>query len=150
MITGMQHVGVCVSNLERSLDFYCNTLGLTKVAEFEAEDEKITKNILGLEGAKLKVAMVQHGEASDTTVIELIQFLTPLGKSFPSDFQYNNVGVTHIAFKVNEIEKLYQDLVSKGVRFNSPPQSLGTKELGLIKAVYFKDPDGITLEFMEF
>ena len=150
MITGMQHVGVCIRNLERSLDFYCNTLGLTKVAEFEAADEKITKNILGLEGAKLKVAMVQHGEAPEATVVELIEFQSPPGKLFPSDFQYNNVGVTHIAFKVNDIEGMYQDLAAKGVKFNSPPQSIEAKDLGLIKAVYFRDPDGITLEFMEF
>lgn len=150
MILGMQHIGVCISNLEKSLDFYCNTLGLRKVAEFEADDEKITKNILGLEGAKLKVAMVQHGEAPDATVVELIQFLSPSGKPFPKDFQYNHVGVTHIAFKVNEIEKMYQDLAAKGVQFNSPPQSLEAKDFGLIKAVYFKDPDGITLEFMEY
>jgi lactoylglutathione lyase len=149
MITGMQHVGVCVSNLEKSLAFYCDTLGLKKIVEFEVAEEKVTKNILGLPGARLKIAMVQHGEAPDATVIELIQFLSLSGKGFPEDFQYNNVGITHIAFKVTEIDKIYNDLVNKGVRFNSPVQSVETKELGTIKAAYFRDPDGISLEIIE-
>ena len=126
----------------------CSGCGL--VLKSSRVNEKIAKNILGLEGAKLKVAMVQHGEAPEATVVELIEFLSPPGKLFPSDFQYNNVGVTHIAFKVNDIEGMYQDLAAKGVKFNSPPQSIEAKDLGLIKAVYFKDPDGITLEFMEY
>jgi catechol 2,3-dioxygenase-like lactoylglutathione lyase family enzyme len=150
MITGMQHVGVCVSNLENSLAFYCGTLGLKKQVGFEIEEEKVSRNILGLPGAKLRVAMVQHGESTEATVIELIQFLSPSGKGFPDDFQYNNVGITHIAFKVTEIDKMYNDLVGKGVRFNSPVQTVETKELGTIKAAYFRDPDGISLELMEY
>lgn len=152
MITGMQHVGVCISNLEQSLAFYCNELGLKKVAQFEVPaGGEVAEKILGLPGAQLRVAMVQHGEGSEATVVELIQFLAPPGgKPFPSDFQYHNLGITHIAFKVKGIERMYQELAAKGVKFNSPPVSVETQELGTIKAAYFKDPDGITLELMEY
>lgn len=150
----MQHVGVCVSNLERSLAFYCGELGLKKVAQFEVPDgsevAKVVDEIMGLPGTYFKAAMVQHGEGGDATVVEMIQYVAPPGKPFPSDFQYNNIGITHIAFKVKGIEQMYQNLTSKGVKFNSAPRLMEIKEMGTIKIAYFKDPDGITLELIEY
>jgi catechol 2,3-dioxygenase-like lactoylglutathione lyase family enzyme len=60
----------------------------------------------------------------------------------------NNIGCTHVAFSTeNSINELYDDLVGKGVKFYSPPQSIEL-EGEVISFCYFKDPDGITLEFI--
>ncbi len=51
-----------------------------------------------------------------------------------------------MAFQVEKIDELYQQLKSRGVRFNSPPQIVRDG----VKAAYFHDPDGITLEMVEY
>lgn len=150
MLTGMQHVGVIVSDMEKSLSFYTGTLGLKKRAEFEVADEMPIKAILGVSGARMRVAMVQHGEDPEATVVELIEFLTPKGEPFPTNFRYNNIGITHVAFRVTDIVKIYDNLLKKGIEFNCYPITIDVEGFGVIKAAYFKDPDGITIELMEY
>ena len=70
--------------------------------------------------------------------IELFQFNSPQGKPFPEDFRVCDVGLTHIAFEVENIQELYRELSAKGVRFHSAP--LSVKNRGMV--CYLRDPDG--------
>jgi len=72
----------------------------------------------------------------------------PTGNAKPPSI--NDVACTHICFAVEDIEKAYQELIKKGVKFNSPPEVLSVERLKeKVKAAYFKDPDGITVEIVQ-
>ena len=143
MIKGIQHFSFTVSNLEETIHFFHDLLGLEVTPLREAKGEHIEK-IIQMPGASLRIRNVI---APDNGTIEFIEYVVPKGDRI--DLKTCNAGVAHIAFVVDDIQKMYNDLTAKGVQFNSPP--LWTKS-GIRKGwgqCYLKGPDGITLEFME-
>lgn len=146
MITGLHHTAICVSDIERSLAFYRDLLGLKVLRQVELSDQRLDQ-VVGLPGARLKVAILQVGNSQER--LELMQYLSPQGRPLPAELRQCDVGVTHVCFTVTDIERLSQDLVDRGVRFNSPVQTMDPTEVGTAKIVYLHDPDGITLELLE-
>jgi catechol 2,3-dioxygenase-like lactoylglutathione lyase family enzyme len=67
----------------------------------------------------------------------------------PCAQQLTSPGITEVAFWVKDIEKTYDELRGQGVEFYSPPQLFELAEYGKVKAVYFWDPDGTTLELLQ-
>ena len=71
-IQRLTHVGICVSDLERSLAFYRDLLGFAPEHELEVEGEP-TDTLLRLRGTKLKAVYL----ARDGVRIELLHFASP-------------------------------------------------------------------------
>jgi catechol 2,3-dioxygenase-like lactoylglutathione lyase family enzyme len=128
-----------VADLDRSVAFYRDVLGLplVRVTDGAGQDARVGV-VTGYAGARLRVAFfdVQGHE------LELIQYVTPAGRRTAPERR--DAGAAHIAFAVADADAAYQELRAKGVRFVSPPQDFGT-----VKACYFTDPDGITLELLQ-
>ena len=142
MISGIAHLSFTVSDLDTSLRFYRDLLGLK--LQFEAERSgPVTEAIIGIPGVRIKIGML----GIDNFFLELIQYIHPQGQKL--DLKTNNVGCTHLAFFVKDIEKTYQRLLATGVRFRSEPKEIQDGPLAGWKAVYLNDPDGITLELMQ-
>ena len=55
-------------------------------------------------------------------------------------------GLTHFALSVKGIQKIYERLLGEGIRFNCPPQNLRPG----VWATYMKDPEGVTIELVEY
>lgn len=146
MITGLHHTAICVRDIRRSLAFYRDLLGLKVLREVELSDKRLDQ-VVGLPGARFKVAILQVENSQER--LELMQYLSPPGRPLPAEFRQCDIGVTHVCFIVTGIERLYQDWVARGVRFNSPVQTMDPTEAGTAKIVYLQDPDGITLELLE-
>lgn len=146
MITGLHHTAISVSDIERSVAFYRDLLGLKVLRQVELSDKRLDR-VVGLPGARLKVAILQVGSSQER--LELVQYLSPQGHPLPAEFRQCDVGLTHVCFIVTDIERLYQDLTARGVRFNSPVQTMDPRETVTAKIVYLHDPDGITLELLE-
>jgi catechol 2,3-dioxygenase-like lactoylglutathione lyase family enzyme len=81
--------------------------------------------------------------------LELLQFLEPPMTAGAPRPQLTHPGITEVAFWVRDIDKVYGELRAKGVDFYSPPQLFALAGYGKVKAVYFWDPDGTTLELIE-
>jgi glyoxylase I family protein len=146
-ISGIHHGCITVSDMERSKKWYQEVLGLKLITEFYLDVPELGTGV-GVPGAQLKGAMLQHGEGENVAMIELLHYVSPIGKSWDSEVPMNNIGCTHIAFATeNAIDDLYEELVGKGVKFYSPPQTIEL-EGDAVKFCYFKDPDGITLELI--
>ena len=144
MINRIEHFSFTVSNLEDSLDFFCNKLGL-EATPIEEVDHPDVQRIVGMPDALLRISLVKlPGDRN----IELIQYIKPKGKSL--DLKTCNTGVAHIAFEVSDIMNLYEDLSSQGVTFLSPPvwtrSNDGQRQWGVC---YLKGPDHITFELIE-
>jgi lactoylglutathione lyase len=144
MINGIEHFSFTVSNLEESLDFFCNKLGL-EATPIEDVDHPDVRQIVGMPEARLRISLVKlPGDRN----IELIQYIRPKGKSL--DLTTSNTGVAHIAFEVSDIMALYKDLSRQGITFLSPPvwthSNDGQRQWGVC---YLKGPDNITFELIE-
>lgn len=99
MVTKIDHIGVAVKNLEESLKFYQETLGLELHGVEIVEEQKV------------KVAFLPIGD----TEIELLESTDadgPIAKYIASKGE----GVQHIAYRVDDLEKAIADMLSKGVR----------------------------------
>lgn len=144
MIKSVEHFSFTVSNLNDSLHFFCDLLGLkaTPVQDVNSED---VQKIIGIPGAHLRISIVQ---LPDNQKIELIEYVKPKGKKL--DLKTCNAGVGHIAFLVDDIQKMHDDLTRKGIKFHHPPVwTAGNDGKGRWGVGYIIGPDGITLELIE-
>lgn len=143
-VVGARHAGVTVSDLDRSLEFYCGTLGLELLWR-RLYDEPEINDIVGVpEATAFDIAMVQV-PGSELT-IELLEYRgceRRSGAASPSDH-----GSGHFCLFVDGIDNLYADLLRRGVRFRSPAgpveMTSGANRGG--KSLYSLDPDGYVIE----
>jgi len=150
MIRGFWHVSFTVSDIEASVKWYTEVLGLEYVRSQEQANE-YTENLVAFQNAHLKVAQLRvPGETIPFSRhhIELVEYVNPHGEDIPLDT--NRTGVGHWAFMVDDIHKEYERMKGLGVKFKAEnPVAI---EAGVNKGgftVYFLDPDGITLELIQ-
>lgn len=140
MIKAMHHTAICVADMERSLAFYRDLLGMKVTIDSRISGPDVDQ-ILALENSDARrVYVVGYGGK-----IELFEFASPEGKPFPDDFRVCDVGLTHIAFEVDSLEAIYDEFSAKGIQFHNAP--LPVKGRGMV--CYLRDPDGVVLEFLE-
>lgn len=139
MIQSHNHTSFTVSNLERSVEFYTQVLGMQLERRFDTEGAGISQ-IVGFPDARLRIAFVYLGEFR----LELIEYVSPKGVKI--DTATNNVGSAHIAFSTDDVDKTYEELKTKGVRFKGAPMRSRPDRP---RVAYFTDPDGYTLEIVQ-
>jgi catechol 2,3-dioxygenase-like lactoylglutathione lyase family enzyme len=142
MYTGVNHTSFTVSDLDRSVQFYTEALGM-KLLNVSERDPAFSEKVTGIPGAHLRIAYVEAAGYC----IELIQYLAP--PAVKIDTRTCNVGSAHLAFNVDDLQGMYEEMSAKGVTFISPPCTIpaGPNKGG--KAVYLEDLDNNTLEFIE-
>lgn len=139
------HFSFTVSNLERSIDFYCGILGLELIATVDRTGNDIAQ-IVAYPDAHLKNGYIKLSRTGDLQ-LELIEYVSPQGQ--PVDTATCNPGIAHICFAVDDIHSTYTRLREAGVRFKSEPVPITSGQNRGAFAVYFFDPDGITLELLQ-
>ena len=137
------HIGITVSDLGRSIPFYRDLLGFKVAYERGEVTAEYMPRLVGIPGARLKIA----GLDIPGLHLDLIEYIQPKGA--PTAGPPNDVGNVHIGFTVDDMWAAYNALVAAGVRFMSEPVSptIGPNKGGW--AVYFVDPDGVTLEMIQ-
>jgi len=139
---------ITVGDMDRSLDFYSHVLTFEKVSDTELAGDDV-EHLFGVFGARVRVVRMKLGDES----VELVQFLSPRGRSIPVDSRSNDLWFQHIAVIVSDMDRAYQVLRQNKVEHaSSGPQRLPdwNKNAGGIKAFYFKDPDDHPIEVLEF
>lgn len=140
MLTSAWHVSLTVEDIERSVAFYRDILGMEVEMEPRELRGPLLARITGYPGAHLRVAFVRLGDFR----IELIQYLYPLGKNYALGL--NDIGSLHIAFSVDNVQEAYERLLRRGVRFKCLP---GRSREDGPPLVFLYDPDGYPLELNE-
>jgi len=145
-LTDLHHVGLTVSDIERSIAFYRDLLGMELIRRRPRVTADYVPRQTGYEGVELSVASFRVHPASGQS-IEIVQYMTHAGQ--PGDPSTNRPGNSHMCLLVDDLRASYEDLRAKGVRFKSEPVSItaGPNRGGLV--VYFQDPDGYVLELFE-
>ena len=117
------HTMVRVENIEDSLDFYCNKLGLKEIRRRDDEKGKYTLIFLGAENSDERHAL-----------LELTYNWDPENYTGGRNFG-------HLAYSVKNIYETCNNLMKKGVTINRPPRDGNM--------AFIKSPDGISIELLQ-
>ena len=142
-IVDLHHASLTVADMQRSLHFYRDLLGMEFLLERDVDDGYVT-DIVAYQNLKMKIVFLMGGGEK----LELIQYISPKGTSVDPDSK--NPGTAHLAFVVDGAFDWHKKLTDAGVKIRSPRPVLITS--GVHKdwhAFYLYDPDGISLEFMQ-
>jgi diaminopimelate decarboxylase len=144
-VAGVDHVAVTVADLDRSLDFYGDVLGL-RVLDRGSLDAELVARMTGLPDADVEYADVELG----TRTLELLCHRT-LDPRAGSASRPERAGSVHIALTVDDARLLHQRLTASGNTPLSPPQTLPDDAGDWAGCVifYVRDPDGVMLEIVE-
>jgi catechol 2,3-dioxygenase-like lactoylglutathione lyase family enzyme len=140
----LHHAGLTVRDLNRSLAFYRDLLGMDVVFEQEKRGGYLAE-IVGYEDAHVRMAHLAF--PGDTQRIELFQYLEPAGGGQAGEPR--DVGITHVCVLVEDLHALHARLREAGVEFYSDPVLIDTGANAGGYGVYLRDPDGITLELFQ-
>src|SRR5580765_3957105 len=141
---GVNHFGIQVADLERSIAFYRDTLGLELVTTW-VRDQEYIQELVGYPGVELHVAVFRL-PLSDV-FLEILEYRNV--EKTVIDASNGNPGTAHFCLFVEDLDGMYARLVDTGVRFVSEVKgpTIGPNKGG--KAVYMIDPDGIRVELVE-
>jgi catechol 2,3-dioxygenase-like lactoylglutathione lyase family enzyme len=148
IVTRVDAVGMTVSDMDRSVDFFSKILSFEKVSDVELAGEDY-EHLEGLFGLRMRVVRMKLGEE----FISLTEYLAPKGRPIPVDSRSNDRWFQHIAVITSDMDKAYAWLRQNKVQHaSSGPQRLPdwNKNASGIKAFYFHDPDGHNLEILQF
>ncbi len=140
MITGINHTGIVVADLEEAIAFYTDVLGLELVERRERDSGPISQ-VLNYENTHIKVADVA---APDGRVIELIHYLNPPPATRPTE-ERSVLGASHTAFSVDDMDATFSRLMAGGARQLNPPVEVAPGKL----VCYLQDPWGNWLELIQ-
>ena len=115
------HTMVRVSDIDRSLDFYCNKLGLKEVNRYESKEGRFTLVFLSAPGNEAaQVELTYNWDAEDYDE----------GRNFG-----------HLAYAVSDIYDTCQQLMDGGVVINRPPRDG--------RMAFVRSPDNISIELLQ-
>lgn len=148
MIGQIYHVGLTVTDMEQSLKFYRDILGLRMRGEIWMEGKE-TDAMFQKSDCKARVVYLNGSEEISAPPVELIQFVGTDVEKTPGDLF--RTSISELCFYTEDAQKVYEHLQTHGVECLSAPQEFDFRRdgMGMSKAFYLKDPDGIILEIME-
>lgn len=142
-ISRVSHIGVCVSDLERSLRFYCDVLGFERsktVPDVHVQGEP-SDSLLRLRDVDLHAVYLER----DGFRIELLYYASPRSPERPPRRAMNDLGLTHLSVKVPDVLAALDRLEAEGVVVDRDTViEIG----GLTVAAFVRDPDGLGIELV--
>jgi len=138
----IRHFGIVVQDIEKSIHFYRDLLGLEIKRDMEEQGEFID-TILGLKNVQVRT--VKMISKSGDALVELLKYDSHEGKK-REDYEIFDLGASHIAFTVENIDEEYKRLQEKGISFTCEPQ---LSPDGKAKVTFCFDPDGVPVELVE-
>ncbi len=143
MEPAFSHFGICVSDLDRSLRFYCDALGFEK-AESHAIGSEFAR-LMDMADVNVTSQFIRKG----ATAIELLSFIEPTPIGNRERRAVNQLGLTHLSFRVADVEAVVAKVVDLGGTVVDSSRT--TIDFGgtPLEFVYCTDPDGVRIELMD-
>jgi catechol 2,3-dioxygenase-like lactoylglutathione lyase family enzyme len=139
------HVAITVSDMEKSLAFYRDALGLKTFMDEVASGPDLDKAIMEI-GVRIRMVMLAD-EAMN--MIELLEWQSHRAKKRPPEhLKFISTGLVEICLSVPDLEKLVEDLEKKGVKCRVPIWYFEAGGFGT-KVTYVEDPDGVQVELVQ-
>jgi len=138
------HFGLCISDLENSLRFYCEGLGFEQGVRFDIGNE--FQKALEVDG---DVSVTSMFISRDGFNIELLHYSSPGVHGEPSKSR-NQLGLTHMSLYVDNVDAVGEKLVELGgTRLEETMTEVVNADGSVLKLGFFADPDGTRVELME-
>lgn len=122
------HTMVRVKDLDESLDFYCNKLGLVEFSRKDSEKGRYTLVFLAASD-DLEQATIERAP------------LVELTYNWDTEDYTGGRNFGHLAYRVDNIYELCQQLMTQGVTINRPPRDG--------HMAFIRSPDGISIELLQ-
>jgi catechol 2,3-dioxygenase-like lactoylglutathione lyase family enzyme len=136
-VESVVHPVVTVADMERSLAFYRDLLGMTVTFDGDVDPAFYTR-LSGLPDPDLRTVLVTCPDGGE---IELIEYRRPRG-STTNERRFIDVGHSFITLRVRDIEAAVAELAGAGVPVVAEVARLGLASGGAMQAVYLAGPDG--------
>lgn len=136
----VSHIGLCVSDLERSMRFYCDGLGFATQEVHEVDN--LFADALEVQR---DVVLTSQFIRKDGMAIELLHFRSPGTVGSPSTHR-NQLGLTHLSFVVPDLEQAAAALVAAGGTVLAPTRVKDPN----VDLMFLSDPDGTRIEIMQY
>ncbi|NQU40532.1 MAG: VOC family protein [Lentisphaerae bacterium] len=142
MIRRLEHAALSVSDMDRSLAFYRDLLGMTVIRDLAPGlgGNKLG-TVVGMPHCRARIVHLDLGG----TMLELFQYVDPVGRALPTDHRQADIGFTHIGLSSNDVRADYGRLKAEGVAFISEPVEFRAG----VWIVYFRGPDGEVCELRQ-
>jgi len=140
--TGISHIAFCVRDVDRSLAFYRDILGMT-ISKDQIEDTS-TGGLTHTYKHQRNTRRTVHLEWGDGT--SLVMTSHPGDQSDGEPIKLDQVGVSHLSFTVKNVRGLADELVAKGVEIAGGIGAFADAE-GNVRTFFAFDPDGILVQF---
>jgi len=137
----IHHVAVSVRDVDRQVAFYRDVLGFEVEWDMDHRSGEALDRVVGLQDVDLRIVMLKGYGLR----LELLQYHRPRGRE-PAPVRQCDPGLVHFAISVSDIQGVYERLCAAGVSFNCPPQNLRPG----VWATYFRDPEGVTVEIIQY
>ena len=142
---GVSHIAICVRDLEQSLAFYRDILGMR--VTFDEVQDTTTGGLpytYRHDRKARRTVHIRYGEG--ITAPSLVLTSHPGEKSDGDPIRLDQVGISHLSFTVKDLKSLTQELLDKGVKFAGPVDSFKNSQ-GEVSSIFVFDPDGILVQF---
>lgn len=141
-IRRFSHVGLCVSDLDRSLAFYRDGLGFREVGRLESSGDA-TDTLLHLEDVDLSAVFLER----DGLRLELLHYRWPAHRGAGEPRPMNALGLTHLSLRVDDLGTAIEALQKTGARILHATR-VANEELASA-AIFVTDPDGTRIELVQ-
>ena len=140
MIQSLGHAGLGVSDIDRSIRFYRDLLGMEVIMELDISDDRISR-VIGVTSAKCRISHLKLGDG----MLELFEYTNPKGQNKARDMQQYDHGLIHIGFEVNDIHGHLEELEKNNVELLGELVEFRPD----VFVAYFKGPDGEVCEMRQ-
>lgn len=142
------HTNIVSTNWKALVDFYVKTFNCKVVPPVRRQSGTWLDKGTGVKNANLEGAhllLPGHGETGPT--LEIYQYKTIEHQELPAP---NTKGFGHIAFEVDDVETLLEDLLQNGGQLNGEVTKHEVEGVGKITFVYARDPEGNLIELQSW
>lgn len=120
------HILIVVKDLQRSIDFY-KLLGFEHLETIHRPNDKV--GVMKLDRTKIELMCLPAGR-----------------ETYRPPRENTDIGFRHIGLRVDNVKKIYEKLMEK-IQFESPPRPIPGRSGRM--TVFFKDPDGVEMHFVQ-
>lgn len=139
-MTELYHVGLTVSDLDRSVAFYSDIVGMKEESPVVEASGQWMDTLKGRPGNRIRVAHLKLGDF----MLQLVQYLAGGGEKLA--LGHHRTGNPHMSIFVDDVDEKREEIRAKGAGPTGPIVTIGTTGR---RSFYTADPDGVPIEFME-